>query len=89
MSLSVEKIDIWRSLACETQKLDFKEAGNQYDTRKLCRTIANQGGMHQVLVIADNTISLIITAPIEQGLVKSAPNAPDSRRYARYIPAWA
>lgn len=26
---------------------------------------------------------------IEQGLVKNDPNAPDSRRYARYIPAWA
>lgn len=28
-------------------------------------------------------------ATIEQGLVKNDPNAPDSRRYARYIPAWA
>ena len=36
-----------------------------------------------------NTISQIITAAVEQGLVKSDPNAPDSRRYARYIPAWA
>lgn len=30
-----------------------------------------------------------VTATMEQGLVKSDPNAPDSRRYARYIPAWA
>ena len=36
-----------------------------------------------------NTVSQIITATIEQGLVKNDPNAPDSRRYARYIPAWA
>ncbi len=36
-----------------------------------------------------NTVSQIITATMEQGLVKSDPNAPDSRRYARYIPAWA
>jgi len=36
-----------------------------------------------------NTISQIITAAAEQGLIKSDPNAPDSRRYARYIPVWA
>ncbi len=36
-----------------------------------------------------NTISQIITTAVEQGLVKSDPNAPESRRYARYIPAWA
>lgn len=28
-------------------------------------------------------------ATIEQGLVKNDPNAPGSRRYARYIPSWA
>lgn len=38
---------------------------------------------------SSNTVSQIITATIERGLVKSDPNAPDSRRYARYIPAWA
>lgn len=56
MSISVEQIDIWRSIASETQNLEFKEAGNQYDTRKLCRycvAIANEGGGHLVLGIAD------------------------------------
>lgn len=38
---------------------------------------------------SSNTVSQIITATIEQGLVKNDPNAPDSRRYARYIPSWA
>ncbi|MCB1994861.1 MAG: putative DNA binding domain-containing protein [Rhodoferax sp.] len=38
---------------------------------------------------SSNTVSQIITATIEQGLVKNDPNAPESRRYARYIPAWA
>lgn len=38
---------------------------------------------------SSNTVSQIITATIEQGLIKNDPNAPDSRRYARYIPAWA
>lgn len=36
-----------------------------------------------------NTISSIITATMEQGFIKSDPNAPDSKRYARYIPVWA
>ena len=36
-----------------------------------------------------NTVSQIIAATSEQGLIKNDPNAPDSKRYARYIPAWA
>lgn len=38
---------------------------------------------------SSNAISQIITATIEQGLIKNDPNAPESRRYARYIPNWA
>ena len=38
---------------------------------------------------SSNTVSQIITATVEQGFVKNDPNAPDSKRYARYIPAWA
>ncbi len=36
-----------------------------------------------------NTISQIITSAVTQKLIKNDPNAPDSKRYARYIPAWA
>jgi ATP-dependent DNA helicase RecG len=36
-----------------------------------------------------NTISQIITNTVDQKLIKLDPNAPDSRRYARYIPYWA
>ena len=36
-----------------------------------------------------NSISLIISAAVDQGLVKNDPSAPDSRKYARYIPSWA
>lgn len=56
MTIAVEQIDLWRGSASETQNLEFKEAGNQYDTRKLCRycvAIANEGGGHLVLGIAD------------------------------------
>ena len=38
---------------------------------------------------SSNSVSQIITSTIEQGLIKNDPNAPESRRYARYIPAWA
>lgn len=36
-----------------------------------------------------NIISQIISSAVEQNLIKNDPNAPDSRRYARYIPFWA
>jgi predicted HTH transcriptional regulator len=36
-----------------------------------------------------NAVSQIISAAVEQGLVKIDPGAPDSRKYARYIPSWA
>lgn len=36
-----------------------------------------------------NIVSKIITDTIEKGLIKNDPNAPDSKRYARYIPIWA
>jgi predicted HTH transcriptional regulator len=56
MTITPAQIDMWRGSASETQNLEFKEAGNQYDTRKLCRycvAIANEGGGHLVLGIAD------------------------------------
>ncbi len=56
MTITAAQIDIWRGRASETQNLEFKAAGNQYDTRKLCRycvAIANEGGGHLVLGIAD------------------------------------
>jgi hypothetical protein len=33
--------------------------------------------------------SVGIERTLAQGLIKIDPNAPDSRRYARYIPIWA
>lgn len=95
MTISVEQIDLWRGSASETKNLEFKEDGNQYDTRKLCRycvAIANEGGGHLVSAIAGKpprAVVFSIPARLEQGLVKSDHNAPDSRRYARYIPVWA
>ena len=56
MSITADQIDLWRSSASETQNLEFKEARQQYDTTKLCRycvAIANEGGGHLVLGVAD------------------------------------
>ncbi len=56
MSITPDQIDLWRSSVSETQNLEFKEAKNQYDTKKLCRycvAIANEGGGHLVLGVAD------------------------------------
>ncbi len=36
-----------------------------------------------------NSVSQIITNALEQKLIKRDPNAPDSRKYSRYLPIWA
>lgn len=36
-----------------------------------------------------NSVSQIISLAVEQGLIKIDPGAPESRKYARYIPNWA
>ncbi len=56
MIITSHQIDLWRGSASETQNLEFKEAKVQYDTKKLCRycvAIANEGGGHLVLGVAD------------------------------------
>ena len=56
MTTTPEQIDIWRSAASEDQRLEFKEAKTQFDNRKLykyCVALANEGGGHLLLGIAD------------------------------------
>jgi len=53
---TVAQIDLWRQEPTEHQKLEFKEAKNQYEKRKLyeyCVAIANEGGGKLLLGIAD------------------------------------
>lgn len=53
---SVQQIDLWRAAPSENQRLEFKEAKNQFDNRNLyeyCVAIANEGGGHLILGIAD------------------------------------
>jgi predicted HTH transcriptional regulator len=56
MTITVEQIDFWRSAKSETQNLEFKEAKHQFDNKKLyryCVALANEGGGHLLLGIAD------------------------------------
>jgi len=42
-----EQIDLWRKAPSEHQRLEFKEAKTQFDTRRLheyCVALANEGG---------------------------------------------
>ncbi len=56
MSITPDQIDLWRASKSETQNLEFKEAKTQYDNQKLykyCVAIANEGGGHLILGVAD------------------------------------
>jgi ATP-dependent DNA helicase RecG len=56
MPTTPEQIDLLRAAPREHQRLEFKEANNQYDTRKLseyCVALANEGGGKLLLGIAD------------------------------------
>lgn len=56
MATSAQQIDLWRQAASEHQRLEFKEAKQQFDTRKLneyCVALANEGGGVLLLGIAD------------------------------------
>jgi len=56
MSTTPQQIDLWRSSPTETQNLEFKEAKNQFDNKKLyryCVALANEGGGQLILGVAD------------------------------------
>jgi predicted HTH transcriptional regulator len=56
LSTAPEQIDLWRQTATEHQRREFKEAKNQFDTRKLseyCVALANEGGGALLLGVAD------------------------------------
>lgn len=56
MATTPEQIDLWRQLPTENQNLEFKEAKNQFDNRKLqeyCVALANEGGGVLLLGVAD------------------------------------
>jgi ATP-dependent DNA helicase RecG len=53
---TVAQMDLWRQVSPESQNLEFKEAKNGFDRDRLaayCVAIANEGGGHLILGIAD------------------------------------
>lgn len=63
MPLSIEQIDLWKSLPSETQNLEFKEAKTQFDAIKLykyCVAIGNEGGGHLVFGMSDKPPRTIV-----------------------------
>jgi len=51
-----EQIDVWRMSDTEHARLEFKEAKTQFDNQKLyryCVALANEGGGHLILGVAD------------------------------------
>ncbi len=56
MRTTPEQINLWRDARSEHQHLEFKEAKTQFDFGKLCKycvALANEGGGHLLLGIAD------------------------------------
>lgn len=56
MSTTPEQIDLWLDAPSEHQRLEFKEAKQQYDTHKLheyCVALANEGGGLLILGVSD------------------------------------
>jgi predicted HTH transcriptional regulator len=57
MAISPSQIDLWRQVPTEHQNLEFKEAKAHFSLEKLnayCVAIANEGGGHLILGIADD-----------------------------------
>jgi ATP-dependent DNA helicase RecG len=56
MNTTPEQIDLWRAAHSEHQRLEFKEAKTQFDSRRLheyCVALANEGGGHLLFGVAD------------------------------------
>lgn len=56
MSITLDTLTRWLGAPAETERLEFKEAKQQFDTQKLMRyfvALANEGGGHVVLGVSD------------------------------------
>lgn len=69
------QIDLWRGVHSETQVLEFKEAKASFDRQKLaeyCVAIANEGGGHLLLGIADKPPRPVVGSRAFPNLVDTA-----------------
>lgn len=63
MTTTPEQIDMWRKSPTEHQRLEFKEAKKQFDNHNLykyCIALANEGGGHLLLGIADKPLRPVV-----------------------------
>ena len=54
--ITLETLESWLNAPVENERLEFKEAKNQYDTTKLmkyCVALANEGGGYFILGVTD------------------------------------
>lgn len=54
--ITLDTLNCWLQAPAETERLEFKEAKQQYDSIKLMRyfiALANEGGGHVVLGVSD------------------------------------
>jgi ATP-dependent DNA helicase RecG len=75
MTTTVQQIDLWRAATSEHQRLEFKEAKNQFDTRKLqkyCVALANEGGGQLLLGIEDKPPRKIVGSAAFPDLVDTS-----------------
>lgn len=69
------QIDLWRKTLSEHQRLEFKEAKNQFDFGRLqqyCVALANEGGGTLVLGVADKAPRPIVGSRAFPNTVKTA-----------------
>jgi ATP-dependent DNA helicase RecG len=69
------QIDLWRQAPSERQNLEFKEAKNSFDREKLsayCVAIANEGGGHLVLGVADTPPRPVVGSAAFRSLASTA-----------------
>src|SRR5690348_14739863 len=75
MATTPEQIDLWRKTPSEHQRLEFKEAKTQFDNRRLyeyCVALANEGGGHLLLGVADKPPRLVVGTQAFSNLVTMA-----------------
>jgi ATP-dependent DNA helicase RecG len=63
MPITVDQIDLWRQSPSEHQRLEFKEAKTQVDSRKLCEycvALANEGGGYLLLGVQDKSPRAVV-----------------------------
>ena len=75
MATTPQQIDLWRQAPSESQCLEFKAAKRQFDFSKLCSycvAIANEGGGHILLGIADEAPRPVVSTAAFPDTIETA-----------------